>query len=44
MNFSIDVSFIHGFVIGLEYLEAETEDEVNVIALHLPLIRFCFIW
>jgi hypothetical protein len=41
---SIEISFIHGFCLGIEVLDAQDEESYNIIALHIGFIRVCFVW
>jgi hypothetical protein len=44
MNFAIELSFIQGFCLGLEHLDMQEEDDCNIIAISLGLLRICFVY
>jgi hypothetical protein len=45
MGFGLEVSFVHGLVVGIEYMDGSDEEgDYSMIAIHIPFLRFCFIW
>ena len=46
MNFAIEASFIHGFCVGLEYMDLDPNDadDTYLLGISLGFIRICFVW
>jgi hypothetical protein len=46
MNFAIEMSFIYGFALGIEYMDLDPTDseDTYLLGISLGFIRICFVW